>query len=166
MNKRYGNKWSATLGGGYTMAERLPERLPAEPEPAGRGRSDDVELQGVGLYDAPSGIRISPVLRHQSGANYARTITLTVAGSASPGGHATTPNRRSQPRRQHLGVRRPRARRAQLNSRVRIAVVPRRVQHDQQPRVGDDQPRDRPGYQKPSAILAPSTARVGFRFIC
>ena len=37
MNKRYGNKWSASLGGAYTMLHDFLERLSAEPEPAGRG---------------------------------------------------------------------------------------------------------------------------------
>ena len=54
MNKRYGNKWSGSVGCGYTMMHDFPNGFRSEPEPAGRRRPHDVELQGVsGSYDAP-----------------------------------------------------------------------------------------------------------------
>ena len=49
-----------------------------------------------------------------------------------------------QPRRQHLGVRHPRGKDGQLRLALARPAVPGCVQHHQQPRVGDHQPRDRP----------------------
>ncbi len=48
MNKRYANRWSASVGGNYTMLRDFPNNYAAEPEPAGPGGSFDVELQGDG----------------------------------------------------------------------------------------------------------------------
>ena len=39
-------------------------------------------FKASGSYDAPYGIRISPVIRHQSGANYARTAAISDVSSA------------------------------------------------------------------------------------
>ena len=87
MNKRYGNRWSgsdrASATRWMTDFPNGPQRNPNKP---GRRRPHAVELQGVGHRTTRrGGVRISPVLRHQSGANYARTVTITGAGGARPG---------------------------------------------------------------------------------
>ena len=77
VNKRYGNRWSASFGFGYTMMTDFPNGLSAEPEQPGVEDRTTWNFKASGSYDAPWGIRLSPVLRHQSGANYARTLTIS-----------------------------------------------------------------------------------------
>ena len=77
MSKRYGNRWSASIGGAYTWMTDFPNDYPAEPEPAGRRGSHGLGLQGQRILRRAVGHSLSPVLRHQSGVNYARGNTLT-----------------------------------------------------------------------------------------
>ena len=91
-NKRYGNKWSMSLGGAYTWLHDFPNNYPQTPnQPFDEDRST-WGVKASGSYDAPYGIRISPIFRHQSGVNFARTASigcaapcsgLTVAGSST-----------------------------------------------------------------------------------
>ena len=90
MNSRYSNRWSASIGGAYTMLTRLPERLPHNPNNPGVEDRTTWNLKATGSYDAACGIRLSPVLRHQSGANYARTLTISC-----------------RPAERHVGLHRP-----------------------------------------------------------
>ena len=46
MNKRHGNKWSASLGGGYTWTTDFPNGYPQNPNHAGRRRSNWLGHQG------------------------------------------------------------------------------------------------------------------------
>jgi hypothetical protein len=81
VNKRYGNKWSSSFGFGHTWSVDYPNGYPNTPN---QPTTDDRTAWGFkasGSYDAPYGIRISPILRHQSGVNFARTGTI-----ASPAG--------------------------------------------------------------------------------
>ena len=77
INKRYGSRWSASLGGAYTMMNDFPNGYPQNPNQPGAEDRTVWNFKASGSYDAAYGIRISPVLRHQSGVNYARTGTLT-----------------------------------------------------------------------------------------
>ena len=78
VNRRYADKWSASFGGAYTMqhdfATGAPQYTPNNP---GVGDRTGWGFKASGSYDAPWGIRLSPVFRHQAGANYARTLTIT-----------------------------------------------------------------------------------------
>jgi hypothetical protein len=80
MNKRYGNKWSASLGGSHTWLKDFPTgNFPQNPNLPGVEDRTTWQFKATGSYDAPWGIRLSPVVRHQSGVNFARTITLPSA---------------------------------------------------------------------------------------
>ncbi len=91
-NKRYGNKWSASFGGAFTWMHDFPNNYPQTPnQPFDEDRTT-WSFKASGTYDAPYGIRISPIFRHQSGVNFARTASigcaapcsgLTVAGSST-----------------------------------------------------------------------------------
>ena len=83
MNKRYGNKWSGSIGYGFTMMSDFPNGPVRNPNNPGVEDRTLWNFKATGSYDAAYGIRISPVLRHQSGANYARTLTITRAGRAA-----------------------------------------------------------------------------------
>ena len=168
MNKRFGNKWSAPIGGSYTWLHDFPNGYPEQPEQPG------VEDRTTWHFKA-------------SAAPTTRLGHPAVAGPAPSVGrelraHGHDLGRRRGSRDQRHGtasyVEPANANRedniwvfdirtektVNFTRRIRTRVI-RPVQHDQQPRVGDDRPRDRPGYQKPALILAPFTARVGFRFI-
>ena len=141
INKRYGNRWSASLGGALYVDERFPERLSAEPESTGRRGSHRVELQGQRLLRR--GVRHS----HLAGA------APSVGRELRAHRDADVPGRRDrhrhghlsrtvefQPRRQHHGVRRARREDGERHRSRALPAVPRHLQHHQQPRVGNDQP--------------------------
>jgi hypothetical protein len=86
-SKRYGNKWSAQGGAAYTWLFDFPEGVSASsaqhPNQPGQVDRSFWSVKLTGSYDAPLGIRISPVMRHQSGSNYARVIAVpSTAGNA------------------------------------------------------------------------------------
>ena len=68
MSKRYSNRWSATIGFGYTWTTDFPNDYPQSPNQPGVQDTTGWGFKASGSYDAPYGIRLSPVLRHQSGA--------------------------------------------------------------------------------------------------
>ena len=116
-NKRYGNKWSASFGGSFTWLHDFPNNYPQTPnQPFDEDRTT-WSFKASGSYDAPYGIRISPIFRHQSGVNFARTATIGCAAPCSGltvAGSSTTILRRAvqlEPRGQHLRVRRRASRR-------------------------------------------------------
>ena len=80
LTKRYSHRWSASMGGAYTMITDFPNGFPLNPNQPGAEDRSTWNLKATGSYDAPYGIRISPVLRHQSGANYARTLSISAPG--------------------------------------------------------------------------------------
>ena len=85
MNRRYSNGWSASVGGSYTWMDDFPATVanswPRNPNLPGQLKRTTWNFKATGSYDAPYGIRISPVLRHQSGVNFGREIS--VPGSAA-----------------------------------------------------------------------------------
>ncbi|MDP1569384.1 MAG: hypothetical protein Q8L86_05215, partial [Vicinamibacterales bacterium] len=76
INKRYSNRWSASIGGAHTWLTDFPNGPQRTPNNPGAEDRTLWNFKVTGSYDAPYGIRLSPVLRHQSGGNYARTITI------------------------------------------------------------------------------------------
>ncbi len=167
MNKRYGNKWSATVGGGYTMSHDFPNGFPQNPAQPGVDDRTSWGFKASGSYDAPWGIRLTPILRHQSGVNYARTITISVpAGSAfsASGTHYVEPSNSN--REDNILVVDVRAEKSiNVNSRVRIRAYLDLFNLSNSHASETIARATGPQYQKPALILAPRTARVGFRFI-
>ncbi len=91
MNKRLSNRWAAQLGGSHTWARDFPG-TPVNPngypntpngtfdEPTTRW---DFKLSGT--YEAPYGFRVSPLIRHQAGANFARQVSVGAAAATNAG---------------------------------------------------------------------------------
>jgi hypothetical protein len=141
------------------LADRLPERSAAQPEQSGRRGLHAVELQGHG--------QLRRGVRHPHLAGAAPPVGRELRAHADdhragrPGRHLRRRRRQRrlrraderQPRGQHLGVRHARGEDGELHRSPPHPVVPRPVQHHQQPRVGDDQPRDGPGL--PEAVGDP-----------
>lgn len=87
ITKRFSQRWSGQVGGGYTLQKDFPETVlnsfPRNKNLPGQEDRTFWNLKATASYDGPLGIRISPVLRHQSGTNFARTISVPAsAGNA------------------------------------------------------------------------------------
>jgi hypothetical protein len=176
-NKRYGNKWSATFGGGFTWQNNYPDNYPQTPNKYPDFQDAEHrttwQFKVSGTYDAPFGFRLSPIMRHQSGVNFAREATITApTGSGlvvSGGGPNAT--------RIHVE-------RADANREDNIWVFDTRVErpikfgHNLQLRAFFDlfnmtnsHASETIGratglsYLKPVLILAPRTMRLGFRMM-
>lgn len=85
--KRHSNRWSAQGGFSFTKQRNFPSGVtqsinqhPNMPDVQDR---TFWSFKLTGTYDAPWGIRVSPVLRHQAGENFAREISIPAsAGNA------------------------------------------------------------------------------------
>jgi hypothetical protein len=168
LNKRYSSKWSASLGGGYTMLNDFPTGdYPLNPNLPLDERRTTWNFKASGSYDAPHGIRISPVIRHQSGANFARTFTVSApAGSGLTASGTAYADAVDANREDNIWVFDVRAEKSiTVTNRIRIRAYLDAFN------LANSHPSETisratgPQYRKPSAILAPFTTRVGFRFI-
>jgi hypothetical protein len=84
MSKRLSNRWSLQGGGSHTWSKEFFEvNTPNATSDAETSRWD---FKLSGTYEAPYGIRISPLLRHQAGANFARTISVGAGIATAAGG--------------------------------------------------------------------------------
>ena len=172
MNKRYGNKWSASMGGSYTMLTDFPNGPVRNPNNPGVEDRSTWNFKATGSYDAPWGIRLSPVVRHQSGSNYARTISITApaalgltAVSSGNGGTAYAEPMNAN-REDNIWVFDIRAERNfNITNRMRFRAYFDAFNLGNSAASETINRATGLSYQKPSAILAPRTARVGFRFL-
>ena len=167
MNKRYGNRWSGSAGLGYTMQTNFPENYPLNPNQPGVEDRTNWNFKASGSYDAPGGVRISPVLRHQSGVNFARTISIAApAGSgltATGTGYAEPANANREDNIWVFDVRAEKS--LAFTQRLRLRAYLDFFNLTNSHASETISRATGLGYLKPSAILAPRTARVGFRFI-
>jgi hypothetical protein len=170
LNRRYASGWSASLGGGYTMQSNFPENFPRNPNEPGLEDRTTWNFKATASYDAPLGIRISPVLRHQSGLNFARTIS--VPGSAATAFGLVMPattiyaDAANANREDNIWVFDVRAERSfSFTDRIRLRAFFDAFNLTNSYASETISRSTGSSYLKPSAILAPRTARVGFRFI-
>ena len=171
VNKRYSNKWSATVGGSYSFRDGYPtEAFPQTPNHPGRFDRTNWDFKVTGSYDAPWGIRVSPVLRHQSGDNFARTISVPAsAGNAFGAVIPSTTIYADAPednRRDNITLFDVRAEKTvQMGSRFRTRLFLDVFN------IGNANDAETitvltgTNYLRPTAVLAPRTMRVGFRLL-
>ncbi|MFA5910755.1 MAG: carboxypeptidase regulatory-like domain-containing protein [Vicinamibacterales bacterium] len=172
MNKRYGSKWSASMGFGYTLMSDFPNGPVRNPNNPGLEDRSQWNFKASGSYDGPYGIRISPVVRHQSGANYARTLSITapaalgLTATSSGNGATAYAEPMNANREDNIWVFDIRAEKSlTITNRIRIRLYADAFNLTNSHASETISRATGLGYQKPSAILAPRTARVGFRFI-
>ncbi|MGE3474150.1 MAG: hypothetical protein AB7O28_27665, partial [Vicinamibacterales bacterium] len=128
-------------------------------------------LKVTGSYDAPWGIRVTPVVRHQSGVNYARELTITapaglIATSGGTGGNRAYADSASDNREDNIWVFDIRGEKTVgLAGRMRLRLFLDLFNMTNSHASETISRATGLGYQKPSAILAPRTARLGFRFV-
>jgi hypothetical protein len=171
MNKRYGNRWSGSAGFGYTMMSDFPNGPVRNPNNPGVQDRTQWNFKASGSYDAPGGVRLSPVLRHQSGANYARTVTISapaalgLTATSSGNGATAYVEPMNSNREDNIWVFDIRAEKSlSLTDRIRIRAYLDAFNIANSHASETISRATGLGYQKPSAILAPRTLRVGFRF--
>jgi hypothetical protein len=165
MSKRYSNRWSASVGGAHTWLTDFPNTFPLNPNQPGAEDRTTWNLKASGTYDAGYGIRISPVLRHQSGANYARTLSIS-----APSGLIATGTAYAEPmnanREDNIWVFDIRTEKTvNFSDRIRTRLFFDLFNLTNSHASETISRATGLGYQKPSAILAPRTARLGFRFL-
>ena len=169
MNKRYGNRWSGSIGYGYTMQENFPNNYPQNPNQPGVDDRTLWNFKAAPRTTRRGGVRISPVLRHQSGLNYARTVTISAPAAANCACTATgtayvEPSNSN--REDNIWVFDVRAEKnMSFGNRIRLRAYFDLFNITNSHASETISRATGLGYLKPSAILAPITGRVGFRFI-
>jgi hypothetical protein len=177
INKRYGNRWSASLGGAHTWTRDFPEEgvnlQPQAPQDPGVQDRTIWNFKATASYDAPFGIRISPVLRHQSGLNFARRIAVPAGAAAAFGAVYTSVNAfgiyaddASNNREDNIWVFDTRVEKTlDLTQNVKLRGFLDLFNLTNSHAAETINRSSGLTYLRPTAILAPRTARVGFRFL-
>jgi hypothetical protein len=165
MSKRLSNRWSMQAGGSHTWSNQFFQiNNPNATESANTTRWD---FKLSGTYEAPWGIRISPLVRHQAGANFARTISVGAAAATAAGGiFSGTIDAESRDARRHdnvtvfdLRVDKSFA----LGRSVRIRGLFDLFNITNSNAVETRTITTGTSFLRPTAILAPRTARLGVR---
>jgi hypothetical protein len=174
MTKRYSNKWSAAVGFGYTWSNDYPETaapvFPINPNQPGLADRTGWGLKASGSYDAPWGIRLSPVLRHQSGINFARVISVPATAATAFGLILPTSTVYAEPadarREDNIWVFDVRAEKnVNITSRVRTRLFLDLFNITNSHASEAITRTTGANFLRPANILAPRTARLGFRFL-
>ncbi|MEO8680351.1 MAG: carboxypeptidase regulatory-like domain-containing protein [Vicinamibacterales bacterium] len=166
LNKRYGNKWSGSMGYGFTQQHNFPNNYPQNPNQPGVDDRTLWNLKLSGSYDGPGGVRISPVLRHQSGSNFARTGTIVAPSGLFVTGTTFYVEPMDSNREDNIWVFDTRFEKTlSLAGSVRIRGMFDMFNITNSHASETISRATGLGYLKPSAILAPFTMRLGFRFI-
>jgi hypothetical protein len=169
MSKRYGNRWSGSAGFGYTMLHDFPNGYPQNPNQPFDEERTIWNFKMTGSYDAKGGVRLTPVLRHQSGANFARTLSISAPASANCACTATGTayaEAMDANREDNIWVFDIRAEKAfTFTDRIRLRAYFDLFNITNSHASETISRATGLSYLKPSAILAPITGRVGFRFL-
>jgi hypothetical protein len=166
--RRFSNRWSMQAGGSYTMLKDFPTgNYPQNPNLPGVEDRTTWNFKATGTYDAGWGIRLSPVVRHQSGANYARTLTISApAGSGVVASGIAFAEPMNANREDNIWVFDVRAEKSMnLGGRVRARIALDAFNLSNSHASETIGRATGTAFRKPTAILAPFTTRLGFRLI-
>jgi hypothetical protein len=175
MLKRLSNRWSAQVGGSFTWAHDFDGGYPNTPNGAGyTGASPSFaedttrwDFKASGTYEAPFGIRVSPLLRHQAGQNFARQISVGAAAATNAGAiFSGTINAEPRNTRRHdnitvLDIRAERT--FDLGNGIRARALFDLFNLTNSNAAETRTITTGTAFLRPTAILAPRTARVGVR---
>lgn len=174
VNRRYSDRWSASIGGAYTwMKDFTTELFPNNPQMQGVEDRTVWNFKATASYDAMWGIRLTPMLRHQSGVNFSRTVTVSVpagsgliatSGTGDRALHFLEPMNSN--REDNIWVVDLRAEKtvtvvSKLRARLYLDLFNITNTHASET-IGRSTGLS---FRKPTAILAPFTTRVGFRVL-
>jgi len=170
-NRRYSNRWSGQIAYSYTWLNDYPtDAFPTNPNQPGLEDRSTWQFKANGSYDAAWGIRISPVLRAQSGPNFAREIAVP-GNAATPFGlilpastiYADAANANRQDNIWVFDVRLEKTVELGGSARVRgfldfFNITNSSASETITRTTGTN-------YLRPANILAPRTMRLGVRFL-
>jgi hypothetical protein len=166
--RRSAGRWSAQMGGSFTWLHDFPEGYPNNPNEPFDEKRTRWDFKASGSYEAPWGIRLSPVLRHQAGPNFARLISVPASAASAFGliYSGTIYAERANARRQdHIWLVDIRAEKTvRFNDRTRLRLFFDLFNITNSHAAETISQTTGTGFLRPSAILAPRTARLGFRF--
>ena len=174
MNKRYADRWSAQAGYSFTWLNDFittaPNSFPQTPNLPGLQDRTTWSLKFSGSYDAAWGIRISPILRHQSGGNFARTISVPASAGNALGLIVPTQtiyaDLPGDNRQDNIWVFDTRLEKTfELSSRTRLRGFVDFFNITNSSAAETITASTGANYLRPAAILAPFTTRLGVRFL-
>jgi hypothetical protein len=171
-SRRYSNRWSGMLAYSHSWLHDYPSNpaFPVNPnQPEVQDRTT-WQFKATGSYDAAWGIRLSPVLRHQSGPNYAREISVP-ASAATPFGlvlpastiYAGPANDFRQDNIWVFDVRAEKT--VEMGSHARVRLFLDLFNITNSSASESITATTGANFQRPANILAPFTTRLGFRFL-
>lgn len=167
MIKRQGNRWTVQVGGSHTWALDFPGAYPNDPN----GQFDEPttrwDFKVSGSYEAPFGIRISPLVRHQAGQNFARQISVGSAAATAAGAiyagtiYAEARNARRQDNITVFDVRADKA--FTLKGTLRLRLLADAFNITNSNAVETRTVTTGTAFLRPTAVLSPRTFRIGAR---
>ena len=165
MSKRLSNRWSLQAGASHTWMHEFFEVQTPNNTPEADTSRWDFKLSGTS--EAPYGIRISPLLRHQAGANFARTISVGAAAATAVGGiFSGTIDAESRDARRHdnITVFDVKVERAfPLGAGVRVRAFLDLFNITNSNAVETRTVTTGTSFLRPTAVLPPRAARIGAR---
>ena len=167
MNRRLANRWAAQIGGSYTMANDFPGAYPNNPNGTFDVNTTRWDFKLSGTYEAPFGFRVSPLIRHQAGANFSRQISVGAAAATAAGAiFSGTINVEEFDFRRHdnitvIDVRVDRG--FNLGNNVRLRGFLDLFNLTNSNAAESRTITTGAAFLRPTAVLAPMTARIGAR---
>jgi hypothetical protein len=155
-------------GFGYSWLHDFPNGYPNNPNSPFDEHYTRWDVKLSGSYDAPWGLRVSPLLRHQAGASFARTISVSApTGSGATLSSTTVYVEPYDARRQDnitvLDVRVEKSVPLHGSMKVRLFLDAFNITNAYAAEtIGT---ATGTSFLRPTALLAPRVARVGFRFL-
>ncbi len=172
-NKRMSNRWSVQVGGSHTWSHDFPEGFPNDPNATADHDRTRWDFKLSGIFQGPWALNVSPLLRHQAGANFARTLTVgsgvaTAAGAIYATSTSSVIYAEPADARRHdnitvVDLRVDRAFNLGHNMRIRgffdlFNITNSNAAETRTVSTGT-------AFLRPTAVLAPRTARLGAIFM-
>jgi hypothetical protein len=174
MNKRMSNRWSIQAGGSHTWGRDFPGNpvnpngYPNTPNGTFDQPTTRWDFKVSGLFDGPLGIRFAPLVRHQAGQNFARQVVVNANAATAVGAiFSGTVNVEPVNSRRHdnitvLDLRVERGFNLAHGMRIRGFLDLFNITNSNA--VETRTITTGAAFLRPTAVLAPFTARIGARF--
>ncbi len=168
INKRLADRWSLQMGGSHTWARDFSGGYPNNPNGSFDQDTSRWDFKVSGTWEAPLGLRVSPLLRYQAGQNFARQIQVGAAAANAVGAiftGAIDGDARSDNRQPNITVFDLRVDRAfPLGGSMRLRAFMDLFNIANANTAETVNTTTGAAYLRPTAILAPRTVRFGARF--
>jgi len=180
LSKRTSNRWSAGVGFGYTWTtegnDTVRENLVSFTQPGFRSyvnqtpndtaiqSSTNWSVKAYGTYDAPWGIRLSPLYRMQSGQNYGRTNSVSAPAAVGLYSATILMEPLNSRRTDNLNIVDLRVGKVLSYKRTKLNLMLDLFNIANTHAADVISFATGLGFERPANILAPRTAKIGFRY--